>query len=175
MDISIDDDNQIPDILDAIQKISNLRIEVGVFGEEESFLLMIANVHEYGMEIEVTEKMRRWYALAASEVGLPPLRADTTHITIPERSFLRSTFDESEEKIADIATNLISRVIALEMDAQSAMEKIGQFMVGEIQKKMRSVDSPPNHPLTTERKGSSNPLIDTGRLRQSITYRVVSI
>ena len=52
------DKNRIPDLIGALEKLNNYRIEIGIFGEDDSQILMIANVHEYGCRIEVTERMR---------------------------------------------------------------------------------------------------------------------
>lgn len=52
------------------------------------------------------------------------------------------------------------------------MGKIGVEAVGFTQKYMTELKSPPNSPYTIAKKGSDNPLIDTGLLRQSITFKV---
>jgi hypothetical protein len=44
--------------------------------------------------------------------------------------------------------------------------------VGVIKQRIANGIAPPNSPYTIARKGSSKPLIDTGQLRNSITYQV---
>lgn len=51
----------------------------------------IAAVHEFGCTIRVTQRMRGYL----HAIGIH-LRKDTTHIVIPERSFLRATKDSPE-------------------------------------------------------------------------------
>jgi hypothetical protein len=75
-------------------------IKVGLFHGKA----WISAVHEYGVKIRVTERMRAYLA----SQGLH-LRKSTTVITIPERSFLRSTTDEQEEKIIARAKKVIAR------------------------------------------------------------------
>ena len=54
-------------------------------------MVNIAAVHEFGCTIEVTRKMRVYL----HSIGIH-LKKDTTHIVIPERSFLRATRDSPE-------------------------------------------------------------------------------
>lgn len=52
------------------------------------------------------------------------------------------------------------------------LDLYGQQMATAIKLYMRNLDTPPNHPFTLEQKGSSNPLISTGGLLESITWEV---
>ena len=58
------------------------------------------------------------------------------------------------------------------MEPARMLEQLGAMAVGEVQKYVTELDTPPNAPSTIRQKGSSNPLINTGALRQSITYEV---
>ena len=51
---------------------------------------------------------------------------------------------------------------------------VGAQAVSNVQDTIRDLDDPPNAPSTIAAKGADNPLIDTGRMRQSITYVVES-
>lgn len=59
-------------------------------------------------------------------------------------------------------------------DIDNALEIIGQIAVGKVQQYMTDLQDPPNAPNTIAKKGSSNPLIDTGALRQSVTYSITN-
>ena len=54
-----------------------------------------------------------------------------------------------------------------------ALELVGVFAQSSTQLYVRNLKTPPNAPDTIARKGSSNPLIDTGQMVQSITSVVV--
>jgi hypothetical protein len=54
------------------------------------------------------------------------------------------------------------------------MKLIGMRVVGDIQDRISDGIPPPNSPITIARKGSSKPLIDSGQLRQSISFEVRS-
>lgn len=89
---------------------------------------------------------------------------------IPERSFMRSSFDENNKDWNSVALNQVGLVIDGRKDAQTAMNTIGVVMQRDIQKKI--IDGPfaPNAPATVKQKGSARPLVDSSRMRQSIRY-----
>jgi hypothetical protein len=91
--------------------------------------------------------------------------------TIPERSFLRSTVDEGRAKYAKLLRQAVERMVD-GVPVPLAMGVVGETLVGDVQKKIRNRIPPPNAPSTIARKGSDVPLIDTGRLRQSIDYEI---
>jgi len=165
--ITIKDTGDMSDIIKNLQKLNGKKIKVGVFGDDGSDLVMIARVHEYGCEIPVTQKMRAWFAANGY-----PLKKETTVIRIPERSFLRSGYDENIDTISKKIEEMVPDVIAADVDPKVFMDAIGMEFAGLIQKKMRDLKDPPNSQMTIERKGSSNPLIDTGRLVGSIRHEV---
>jgi len=94
-------------------------------------------------------------------------------VTIPERSFLRSGFDENVDKITRKIGRMMNDVLRFGVSPDEFLEAIGLEFAGLIQKKLRGIKSPPNHYSTTLTKGSSNPLIDTGRLVGAIRHKVV--
>lgn len=87
---------------------------------------------------------------------------------IPQRSFIGSTVDENEKAYLKMAEEVYS-----EKDAKQVLEQLGLKIAGDIQSKITSIKTPPNVAFTIAKKGSSNPLIDTGRMRQSVTSVVV--
>lgn len=157
--------NNFPKIQANIEGLNGKKVSVGVLGGGEQSWL--ASIHEYGCVIQVTDKMRKY--LAATGLHL---KATTTQITIPERAFLRNGFDENKDDVIRQAENVLGEVVAGRMDTEQLFEMVGLLMKSRIQDYARDLDSPPNHPYTKERKGSSNPLIDSGDMIGSITYKV---
>lgn len=90
----------------------------------------------------------------------------------PERSFIRAYVDENKDKVNKWIKVLATRVLAGELTVASALDLLGIKIQGEIQKRIADGIDPPNKPSTIKRKGSDKPLIDTGQLRSSITYKV---
>lgn len=165
MSVRIRDNNRIPDVIRTLRAMDNKQIKVGLFGGGD--VVMIGAVHEFGVEILVTDKMRAWFAANGY-----PLKKETTVIKIPERSWLRSGYDENIDKIARKIEQLLPDVIEGNVNPKLFMDAIGMEFAGLIQKKMRDLKEPPNSDMTVERKGSDNPLIDTGRLVGAIRHEI---
>lgn len=95
---------------------------------------------------------------------------------IPERSYLRSTFDENKGKYSNMLDRGLGEAIDQRGDfdkVHDTLELVGERVKRDVQRKIREFDDPPNAPATIKRKGADNPLIDTGRLRQSIDSQVM--
>ncbi|CAH9012464.1 tail completion or Neck1 protein [Vibrio phage F35 g1] len=58
-------------------------------------------------------------------------------------------------------------------DLDRALNMIGDIAVGKVKQYMTELQDPPNAPSTVKKKGSSNPLINNGHLRQSVTYSII--
>jgi phage gpG-like protein len=91
---------------------------------------------------------------------------------IPERSFLRVPLRANQDAYAAIFKRGLPQVISGQLTAGQIMEQVGARAAADSQEAISAGIAPPNAPSTIARKGSSKPLIDTGRLRQSITYEV---
>lgn len=99
---------------------------------------------------------------------------------VPERSFLRSTIDEQREKYVGLIVKILEASYKAPIGSGRAvlrggLGRLGALAVGDVQKKITALNAPPNAPSTIAKKGSANPLIDTGRLRQSIDFEVQGI
>jgi len=55
---------------------------------------------------------------------------------------------------------------------REALPVVGVIAVSSVQQYMTALRTPPNSPETIARKGSSNPLIDTGELKSSVTFEI---
>ena len=166
--MKIHDETKVPEFLKMLDELSTTHLEIGIFSDSGGDILMIANVNEFGLNIKVTDKMRNYLHY----IGIH-LKKETKEIKIPERSFVRGSYDENKNKIIDNADKLLEKVINLELPVSVFFDTLGEYVVGLVQDYMTDLRSPPNHPATIANKGSSNPLISTGRLRQSITFRQV--
>lgn len=90
---------------------------------------------------------------------------------IPERSFLRSTMDTNRAKY----TKEIQRIATKIFDgktAYAAMNLLGMRAANDVKNTIRAHVPPPLQPETVARKGSSTPLIDTGQVINSITWKL---
>lgn len=67
---------------------------------------------------------------------------------------------------------IIQEGIAAGLTEDKILEQIGAVAQGVTQEYIRDLKDPPNAPSTIKKKGSDNPLVDTGALMQSVTYKV---
>ena len=166
--MNVTDKNQVPSLLKELKALKGRSMEVGILAEAGGKMLMIANVHEFGCKIKVTDKMRKFFAAA---YGIH-LKKATKTIVIPERSFLRGGFDHNRKAIADTAERLLEKLVEGTIDAETLLEFLGENTVGRIKNYLVDLRTPPNSSLTIRQKGSSNPLIDSGHLKDAITYKI---
>lgn len=156
--MKIHDENVVPKYLKMLDELSRTHVEIGIIGDGDRYkgtditVLGVANIHEFGLNV-VDKNGRK--------------------INIPERSFIRSSYDANKQRIFEFDKEL-ERVLGLELSVDGFFNLIGEFAVGVIQNHLTSqVKSPPLAESTIKAKGSSNPLIDTGQLRRSIDYKIV--
>lgn len=136
----------------------NKRVHVGVLGDADGpgdgtlGLPGIAAVHEFG-----------------SSDGV-----------IPERSFLRASFDENEEKLEDMMAKLAGQVLVGRRTVEEALEILGLAFSSMVRKFITAGDPipPPNVPAVAARKqamgaGDIRTLVDTGAMVQAISHAVV--
>lgn len=155
--------NKFPEMERAAAELNGRRVSVGVFGEQA----WLAGIHEYGCKIKVTDKMRAYL----HSQGLH-LKASTEYITIPERAFLRTGFDRERDGVVDSVEAIMCDVMSGHMSVDQFLGMVGQILSSNIKDYATELDNPPNHPFTVARKKSSNPLVNTGDLIGSITYKV---
>lgn len=87
---------------------------------------------------------------------------------IPERPFMIP----AGNKAANKTINITVQSIAGGMDEQQALSRAAIMFKNAIQKEITNLKEPPNAPYTILKKGSSNPLIDTGTMRQSVKWKL---
>lgn len=173
MGVKIKNQSNINDLLKAFDR--DHKIKVGYFGatsdktESGSDITIgeLAAIQEFGCKIPVSDKMRKYLA----SQGLF-LKADTKYINIPERSFIRSGWDNAEDEVMDKLDELIGQLVQTKIPINVLLDAIGLEAKGKLQKYARDVSNPPNHPFTVAQKGSSNPLVDTGEMIGAMDYEV---
>ena len=98
---------------------------------------------------------------------------------IPERPFMRNALrDGREMNRAQLKSEARRIVLAAVRGASAAaakrmaLRRLGIKIQGDIQASIVSLTTPPNSPVTIALKGSSKPLIDTGKMFASVAYMV---
>ena len=89
---------------------------------------------------------------------------------IPPRPWLIPGVQSGKQDIVDT----IAHGVANDLPLDQVLEQVGAFAAGAVQQYMIDLRTPPNSAYTIEQKGSDNPLVDTGALVQSVTYKVTN-
>ncbi|MGE7621697.1 hypothetical protein ACQKMD_01220 [Viridibacillus sp. NPDC096237] len=195
----IDENHNLLELQRELDELNRYAIEIGIFGSDDSFYAMLAGVHEFGMQIRAKNKYlaiptkeagtkrprdfeglfkpkgKNVLALADGNGGIKVMFILKESVNIPERSFIRSTFDEKNDAWMDFLEDQIQRVCELEITSRDVFENLGSIIAGDIQKKMIDLRSPSLSGFTKENRknGGDNPLVDTGGLKRHVTWKVV--
>ena len=86
---------------------------------------------------------------------------------IPERPFMIP----AGIKAANKTINITVSSIAAGIDEKQALSRAGVMFKNAIQKEITELKEPPNAESTILKKGSSNPLIDTGLMRSKVDWK----
>jgi len=93
---------------------------------------------------------------------------------VPERSFIRSTFDENRTKYEAMLEKALEQGQRRGVPPTRGFLKLAIKMHNDIKRKITKLRSPKNADATVAAKGSSNPLIDTGAMRNAIRWRILA-
>lgn len=120
----------------------------------------------------------------AVKVGFPKGKADADVVSIaiwnhfgtsrgiPARPFITLAMFKSRREIRDALRKIAKNTVDTGAPIAAQLPKLGVFGVGKIQDQIASNMPPANAPSTIRQKGSSRTLIDSGRMRQSVTWEV---
>lgn len=136
-------------IFKQLKNLADAQVFVGVFSDEEPYdkdgrsvgVAQVAFWNEYGTE------------------------------NIPERSFIRSAFDENRVSLKKIMDDSLGELLDGRATHTKALNKAGAALRKMIKAKIIAFRSPANAPSTIAKKGFDNPLIDTKKLLNSIEYK----
>lgn len=186
MPVKISGDLGLNSLIKKFEGLNGLSVEVYVDGGEKQ--QMIATVNEFGAKI-YSKAAIRWLAIQmaryAKSIGILASSGKykmggggggVGYITIPERSFFRSAFDDPEvqSKILETVNFYLYRYLSGKNTEQEVVTRAAGVLVNAIQSKIESEILPENHPLTVRLKHHDRTLRGkTGELIKSIRYRIV--
>lgn len=121
---------------------SNLKLEVGFFETAK---------YENGEYVATIAKIQEYGTL-----------------NIPKRPFFRNAIAKNQKKWLSILKNQLIKNHNLEL----SYNQVGEIARGDIVLSINALNTPANAKSTIEAKKSSKPLVDTGFLRSSVTFKV---
>lgn len=84
---------------------------------------------------------------------------------VPARPFFTNVVEGSKDYQKEFENYL-----NMGFPVDKSLDLIGTELKQDIQKEIIDLREPPNSPTTIAKKGSSNPLVDTGHMGDSVTY-----
>lgn len=116
------------------------------------------------------------------KVGFPAGKADTDVVSIavwnhfgtsrgiPPRPFITIAMFKARAEIRANLRKIAEATVVKGIPVSRQLPKLGAYGAGKIQDQIAANMPPANAPSTVKQKGSSRTLIDTGRMRQSVTW-----
>lgn len=170
--MTVEDRSDVDKILRVLEELSSTAVRIGILSSAKGEILMIANVNEYGCDIPITNKMRGFF-LNEYDVWLP---YNKKSIKIPERSFIRSSYDENKNKFNSYE-EFFDAVLDMKISVRQFYKIIGEACVNTIKEYIKDKSNfDENSSFTLEqKKPKTTPLINTGNLINAIDYEVIRI
>lgn len=91
---------------------------------------------------------------------------------IPPRPTFGPAVEGSRQMQRDAIAAAVRRAVSGRQTVEQGLEQLGAAVVGEVQKAISELDSPPLAESTIRSKAHNKPLIDSGMMLQSVTYVV---
>ena len=133
--------NDFEKLKSACEDMAGKKILVGLVGGVDSEVLKIANAHEYG-----TDKL-------------------------PERSFIRASFDADQAQLGEIVSGSAGKVLSGQMSADAAANAIGAQAAQLVQNFIDDNRVKPQSDFS--KKTQHTTLYETGtHIRDRITYKI---
>lgn len=159
-----------------LKGMSSKTVKVGIQASEDSELLQIANVQEFGADIDhpggTPYIIGKGGKARFVKKGTPNIVGITKphKIIIPSRPFIRQTFDKRIKELQEIGVDLGGLVIDDKLMLKQALELWGDKFVAFIRNEIAEGNNfEPNAPATIRMKGAGkHPLQDSGRLQQAL-------
>lgn len=134
----------------SIEELHSKQIQVGMFAKVGDKVLTKAIVNEFG----------------TTQAG------KNNDVTIPERSFIRSTYNRQYKKVGKRFDQIFVSISKGNYNIIPRLKLIGLEQETETKKTITDMRTPENAESTIAKKGSSHPLIDTGEMRSKISHEV---
>lgn len=185
-----------------INELKSKKIKIGIFGSAGSHMLMVASVNEFGCHIAAKNVKHLAIPINPKAVGKSPRSFNDlfflkdnkgdlwlcknkgkhdlefyywlpTSVDIPERSFIRGSFNANQNIMQTFIEKNLNELFTFNINVDTFCNRVGEYLSGLTRKYLTDLKEPPKGWVSKAAyPGKDNPLILTGRLRQSITYQI---
>lgn len=91
---------------------------------------------------------------------------------IPARPFMKFAMEIWEREFPKVLGRIMPSYLGGSITVDGVLKELGERAKNAVQKAIREGDYAPLSPRTVAAKGSSTPLIDTGRMVNSVTFEI---
>lgn len=147
-------------MLKKLSKEGNVSFKTGVFGDDDSKMVMIGAVHEFGTEF----KVKKTHFVPS----LKRIVKEGTIVKIPARRWLSLAYTRNEKFYKQLLANQIKKIVEGKTTFEEANKKIAIVLSSKTKAELGR-DMPP--PLKYR---NGTPLVDNGDLRRSIGTKIVT-
>lgn len=172
--------------LEEFETMNSMMVTVGIHedqnssvGEGEMTMARLGATLNYGAEIDhpggtrYTRTAEGKARFISNESTAPAMGVTGPHkIIIPARPWLVPGVESGRKEQIEA---FVETFVKTGGNSEAALEAAAVTAVGNVQQYMTDLRDPANAPSTIAKKGSSNPLIDSGSLRGSVTYKINNV
>lgn len=176
--------NQIKQIVENLKVLGSKSVEFGILEPNASEMVTSQNTSQntgrnkpitLGYLADILEKGRTY----THKKGVTIVRGDRfetilpgTLITIPGRPFLRTSIESEKKEVFKAVEAELHSMYFAKTKPETILKKQGKHMVDEIKSKIGSHEFAELSPITIWLKGNDLQLKDTGKLKQSVSYKI---
>lgn len=147
MSLKIKDENNIPSLFSSLEGLEGMSANVGVVAAPDSELAIYAGAQEFGAVITSKKAIAKLYFMMVEEglidkeeLPIYIWMKAKKEIIIPERSFLRSVFEDEAaiEKAMKLFIFAMDRALAGQGKMISALEAAADSLVASVKGKLQA-------------------------------------
>lgn len=160
------------EVFSRLKDLDKMQLKVGFLDSKSmdykdgTSVVEVAVQNEFGGTVDTTSLQKK-----AKAKGLNVTVPKT--MQVPPRPFFRNAMDKNQAKYGRLVKQYFgNKGMGKDKSADVFLNQLGSVMQIDIMKSIDDTHSPENSPLTEMIKESSHPLIDTGHMRQSVSWQV---
>jgi len=91
---------------------------------------------------------------------------------IPERNFIDKTAVDHENELHSDQQQIVNDIVDGKQDGKNGAIKVGEYYADAMKQTIEDFSTPENAPLTQALKGFNNPLVEDGKMKESVSVRL---
>jgi hypothetical protein len=131
-----------------VRKMNDMKLEWGIFSDAETY--------EDGM----------------TPADVAKLNEEGHEINTPPRPFMSTNAEKEKPVLKKMIKSLYRKMTKKIISPEERLMILGEYMEESLKQEIVDWSDPPNAPSTIAKKGFNDPLINTGLMLDSVSYRI---